>query len=205
MNVHAQLTWLVRQSDVPADACSNNLYFTFAGTPTQADLDNLAHQLALTFTSGVGFGSPQPWTKWTGRDLVVKLYDMGQPKPRPVAAVYHYSPTTWATGALGPRALAICLSFYAGRNLPHTRGRIYLGPWDTGDIQEVPFANVLLAIMDLAKGIFTIGSRTGGSWEHVQHSTITNLYNPVTNYWANDVWDVQHSREHVEMSRQKYP
>jgi hypothetical protein len=116
-----------------------------------------------------------------------------------------YTPTTWEAGALGPRSIALCLSFYAQRNIPHQRGRVYLGPWTASQVVEKPTTIFLNSIVDLGHGLYNIQNQGAISWTHSTHSTVTGEYHDVTNYWCNDVWDVQHSRAHSETLRAKYP
>jgi hypothetical protein len=202
---HVQVTTTVKQADVPADAVSNNLYFLTNATPGAQDYQDLAQHVADTLFSKTGFGGSTPWTYYSGRGGDIRVYDLADPKPRPVKGHVTYIPTTWSSAVLGPRMLALCLSYYAGRNLPHSRGRIYLGPFTSGDAGETPPPDLLTKMQDLAHGLSGIALKPTISWQHATHSTVTGLTQVVTNWWANDVWDVQHSREHVETVRMKYP
>lgn len=202
---HVLVRTQVHQTDVPADYVTNSLYFETDGTAADLDFQNLAQHVSDVFYSGVGFGGTNPWTYYSGRGGDVRAYNLADPKPRPIRGHVTHTPTTWEGSALGPRLLALCLSYYSGRNLPHTRGRIYIGPLKGGDTGEVADAFMLGRMMDLAKGLYNIASQGPLSWAHATHSTVTGQTNVVSNYWANDVWDVQHSRAHKELTRVKYP
>jgi hypothetical protein len=202
---HAQATWTVRQTDVPKDYVVNNTYWEAGAAIDSSAGNDLAQALANTLASAVGFGGPNPWDIFSGRDLVVKCYDMAAPKPRPIVGVFHHIPTTWETAALAPRHVALCLSYYADRNIPRQRGRIYLGPFKLSDMAEVPSVQFLNKFQDLAKGLETMDTRTTHGWTQQTWSTVTNTNHDVTNWWCNDKWDVQHSRQHVELTRVKWP
>lgn len=204
-NAHVQVTRQVRQGDVPKDYTVNNLYFAAVGTVGSVDWQALTDHVSQAMFSKVGFGGSTPWTRYGGNGGTIKAYDLADPKPRPIKATTVYTPTSWDNSALGPRALALCLSYYMDRNLPHTRGRIYLGPFTQGEANELPQASLLASVMDLAKGISQIAGQGAVSWSHCYHSTVTGLTQAINHYWANDVWDIQHSREHSESVRVKYP
>jgi hypothetical protein len=60
------------------------------------------------------------------RGIEVRMYDLGDQPPR--------QPTTRTialpalSASVLPNEMAVALSFYAGRNVPRARGRVYLGP-----------------------------------------------------------------------------
>ena len=202
---HVQVTYQVRSADVPADYCVHNLYFMTQGTPSPGDWTALVGNVTSVIFSKVGFGGSTPWTLYGGRAGTTKAYNLADPKPRPVMAMTTYTPTTWETAPLGPRALCSCLSYYSGRNLPHFRGRIYIGPFLSSQSTETPSNAIMSQIADLGHGLFNVATMGALSWQHSVHSTVTNQTNVATNYWTNDRWDVQHSREHTEQARLKYP
>lgn len=194
-----------KSTDVPGDWTSHSLYFLTGGLPGPSDWQALTDHVSATLFSKTGFGGPNPWTMYGGRGGIVKAYDLADPKPRPIKGMTTYVPTTWNTITFGPRHVATCLSYYAQRNLPHSRGRIYLGPFDSSLLTEVPGNAFMQQIQDLAKGLKAITTQGTLSWDHAVHSTVTNNTQVVTNWWTNNVWDVQHSREHVETARLLVP
>lgn len=202
---HVLVTVQNKQSDVPADFSSHSLYFLTNGSPGPSDWQALTDHVQAVIFSKTGFGGPNPWTAYGGRGGTVKAYDLADPKPRPIKATTVYTPTTWNTITFGPRHVATCLSYYAQRNLPHSRGRIYVGPINSSDLTEVPGNAFMQTVQDLAHGLYQISTQGTLSWMHSVHSTVTNNTQVVTNYWTNNVWDVQHSREHVETVRLLYP
>lgn len=137
------------------------------------------------------------WVK-AGVETEVKLYNMGDTTPRPVRgrAVIN-------EGLHGetqqPREIALCLSYYAGRNLPRQRGRMYLP----------------VALM--STGATGLGNRPAQTWRDSALSLVTNVnksfpdlggvnvqwcvYSPtdgelrtVTNAYVDDEWDTVRAR-----------
>lgn len=167
----------------------NVLYFSravpFAGV---ADYDALASDLATIFAARSFYG---------GVDRCkVRIYNMDDAKPREVRGTSTKVLTTVASP--GMREAAICLSFYAERNLPRQRGRIYCGPLNgaiTGQDRpgSTPIANVL-ALGSALSGLggadvdWVVYSPTlsGAAGEHV--------YKRVTNVWVDNEFDVQRRR-----------
>lgn len=204
-NVHVELQTTVRQADVPKDFVSNSLYFQAgAVTPGQADYQALVdHVRDIFYTANTG--GTAPWGEWVGRGGRVVAYDMAAAKPRPELAVSTHVPTTWEAAGLGPRHVALCMSFYAARNLPSQRGRIFLGPWLASRLTETPNSGTRSTVMDLAQRLYALGSLSPTPFLHVVHSQKLNNFQPVTHYWCNDVWDTIRKRLSKETVRTLYP
>lgn len=201
---HALIQQQVRNSDPPRDVAVNSMYFR-----TDADgITDPAHWTALGNKILNGFiGLAGGFTKYSGRAVTIKLYDWADAKPRPVKAAVSYLPTTWETSALGPRCVATCLSFYSGRNVPRQRGRIFLGPWNSNDLGEFVNSSLRTQIIGLGTYLMAGLTPTGFSetWYPQVHSVTSNNFNPWTNIWTNDTWDVIHSRLPKEVTRSRYP
>ena len=149
----------VLPGDEPADQAINTLHFN-SGTDWQA----LATYVMEAF-SGQVFGPGGPFSQYVQRKMEVRTYDIADPKPRPVKASATFTPAPWTGDTLGPRLLACCLSFYATRNLPRIRGRIYIGPF-VGTVcshEEIPAAtmtNILALGETLHQGV--------AGWQHIK-------------------------------------
>lgn len=121
-----------------------------------------------------------------------KAYDMADAEPRPVKAT-----AVWQQGAAdfngssGPREVALCLSFYAARNLPRYRGRLYLGPWISGVCLERPNSAVISSARAVGTGIAALG---GVSVDWQLYSPTRLAFSKVTNVWVDDEWDTVRSR-----------
>jgi hypothetical protein len=146
------------------------------------DLDSLAQDTANLFASYRTYPT-------TILKVVCKLYDMSDPEPRPIKAQKEATPTK--LGASGPREVACCLSYYAGRNLPRLRGRMYIGPWPSAQCTETPTSDVRTSLGALAAGISALG---GANIQWVQYSPTTGDFTNVTNWWVDSEWDTMRSR-----------
>lgn len=203
---HFQIEQTVRQADTAQDKCEHSLYLETGSALGAGDWQAIADAVMKIFFDPTKTGTA-PWTRYGGRGGRVFAYDLADAKPRPEKAVSVYTPTTWSTAATGPRQVACCLSFYADRNLPSQRGRLFIGPFDVGDMGEHPTSALQQSIMDIGDRLYALGANPIGgiSWDWSQHSAKQNLTRPVTNYWCNDVWDTQRRRLSKETSRLRRP
>jgi len=98
-----------------------------------------------------------------------------------------------------PRELAVCLSFYGGRNVKRQRGRLYL-PCDpfgvnaTGIRPSMPIPKIPL-LVDLFTGL------GGVDVDWCVYSRVLDRAFPVTNWWYDDEFDVMRSRGMKSTSR----
>jgi hypothetical protein len=168
----------------PSDVVSNTFYLNKTTIPGQGGADELA--LATDAVNA-----------WIARTTPIsdyptyrcKIYDMADLKPRPVVA--EYSASTVGGSASGPQEVALCLSFYAGRNLPRRRGRLYLGPFFAGEMAGRPSLTQQNRLLDLASDLANLGG-ADVSWR-VYSPTDGGNY-PVSNAWVDNAWDTQRSR-----------
>lgn len=129
-----------------------------------------------------------------------KVYDMAAPAHSPPVYVKHA--TGAGTEVLGPRQVALCLSFYSGLNVRGQRGRIYVGPWAATDLLEMASATTLTKMIALAGAL----KNPGGAdvihqiWHHK-----TATWSNVSNYFVNNRWDTMRSRLQAETARQTLP
>lgn len=130
---------------------------------------------------------------WPNRVLEVRVYDLSDAKPRPERAFATHTPTTPDPGTgSGPRQLAVVLSFFAGRNLPRYRGRIYCGPLSSGVCgNEYVINAVCQEALDLGHGLFDIG---GENVAHAVWSVKDQVGRVVTDYFVANEWGTVRSR-----------
>jgi hypothetical protein len=132
----------------------------------------------------------------------VIAYNRADALPRPERAAISYTPGSWQAGVPGPRQLSICASFYSDRNLKRQRGRIYLPLSGLMSIpNEKPSSANLDRVNALMVAINDAAVALSPSWSHTVHSTVDNVDRVVTNYWCNDVWDIQRRRAQRESAR----
>lgn len=159
--------------------------FPFGGTDEQA----LANDLATALDT---------WDDST-RELQVKLYKVAGPPPHyPVGEAIRNANVAPASSF--PRELALCLSYYSGRNVKRRRGRLYAPTFlYSGTIGERPGATFITKVLGLAPIFKDLG---GVNVDWVVYSRVDGAAYPVTNYYVDDEWDVQRSRGLRPTSRQ---
>jgi hypothetical protein len=177
--------WIVsvrNQESVPVrDAIVNTLYFNVSGQVGQdPDYTTLGNDL---------------WTLWAGRQWAlgrfvdVRGYSMDDPEPRQ----QRYIKRAMASGSpagTGPGQIALALSYYADRNLPRQRGRIFIGPW-TPSSTNASSAQVA-AVMTLPPLLSALG---GINVDWSLYSPTKGTGTRITNAWCDDSWDVIRSRK----------
>lgn len=183
--------WIISSNDSPAapakDAIVNTLYFNVSfdgGDPV--DYESLGDDL-MDIWSGA-------WAP--GRRIDIRGYDMADPEPRPQK--YQRTVDQPGTNPAGPHQVALCLSYFADRNIAGRRGRIYLGPW------SAPGVNATATNTD--KVINLAGSLAGLGGLNVDWS----IYSPTKNEayrinqaWCDDSWDIIRSRKLAAVSPRK--
>lgn len=123
--------------------------------------------------------------------ITAKIYNMDDPEPRvPLATKFATPGDAGQAGA--PREVALCLSFFAGVNVPRRRGRLYIGPWhQNAGGTERPSSTIMGQLQTLAEGLANLG---GVDVDWMQYSPTLNLANKVTNWWVDNEWDTVRSR-----------
>lgn len=166
---------------LPRDRFINTLYLDH--TAVLEDLDATCLDLANLWQ-----------TQWYvgAREIEVRAYDVGGNPPHfPVGDAKINAGLSPATP--GCRELAICLSYYAERNLPRQRGRMFLpaapAAMSIGTLR--PSTTNLTKVMTLANGIAAIG---GADVDWKVWSPTTQQSHEVTHAWVDDEWDIMRSR-----------
>lgn len=200
-NAIVEVTVHPRLTDPPKDYVVHHLNFTTSEpAPPNTDWQAFADQLRSIFFATTGPGGT-PWTLYGGRNGDVKVYDRVDPKPRPEKAISVYAAGTPESAPLAPRQVALCLSFYAGRNLKNTRGRIYIGPFILASVAEKPDSITQNRVLQLGRNLITVNPATGGPWSLVVYSEKLSSEATVDHLWVNDVWDTQRRRLQKETAR----
>lgn len=163
----------------PKYVFTNTLYFNVTGSIDDPDYQNLADDLWAIY-------SARSFTN--GRKVEVRAYDMDDPKPRPERA---YA-TGAVVGSMAPAApqIALCLSYYADRNLPRQRGRIYAGPYQ--QTTERPSSGQMAELITLGQALAGLG---GLNVDWSVHSVMNNSYTRISNIWVDNSFDVIRSRK----------
>jgi len=129
-------------------------------------------------------------------NLWVKVYDHANPLHSPPVYTAHHSAGT--EPALGPRQVALCLSYFSGLNIKGQRGRIYCGPWGATLLGEYASTAEMNAILAIGSGLKNVGA---SDTVHVIHHPKTDTWSNVSNYFVNNRWDTMRSRLPKETNR----
>jgi hypothetical protein len=172
-----------RAGDLPIDHIVNTLFLDVFGLQGDPDYQKIADDARNLFVGRVSLGG--------GYGVECKVYDMADVLPRPIRATAAWVAHADTTSAMMPREVALCLSFYAGRNIPRYRGRLFIGPFQAqyagGERPQV----VRNHNATLAAGIAALG---GSNVDWQLYSPTRVAYSKVTNWWVDDEWDTIRSR-----------
>lgn len=171
-------------SALPKDAVTINPHFK--GDNAQGLADALLNNLRAISDIGVSY------------PIKIKVYDaLKAPPSFPLGTAEQgtgFRPTST------PRELALCLSYYAAFNRPHSRGRFYIPATFVGGGMGIrPTAGQMTAALNFGK-VFEDNLPAGHVWN--TYSPTTGASEPVTDYWVDDEWDIIRSRGLKGTSRQ---
>lgn len=186
-NYRVQVVGQPFTTDVERDWITNVLHYA-APTTTPAAL---GAAVGAAYTANADLGAS------TWANLYVKVYDVSLPAHSP--PVYQYSHPGTGLGALAPRQIALCLSFFSGLNIRGQRGRIYLGPWQMVKVSEFASTSVLTSCITMANALKHPG---GADVIHQIWHPKTASWSNVSNYFVNNRWDTMRSRLPKETARQ---
>jgi len=171
-------------SAFPRDRIINVVHFNARISPV--DEDQICTDVGNLFLQKI-------YNAYAGRKLTVTSYDAEGTKPVYPNGSAIINPTAEPLASGSPREIALCLSFYASRNIPRQRGRLYLSM--IGNNPETlnlrPPASSRTRALDLATGLAAIGG-PDIDWE--VWSPTTKSGHPVTTAWVDDEWDTMRSR-----------
>jgi hypothetical protein len=173
-----QCTWQY-DSAAPRDRVMITPHFndTGAGSDPQGLCDDLLNEL-MGITPGSG-------------EVRVTAYDAQGSKPVYPAGT-SVANETQVQNTTAARELALCLSYYAGRNIPRRRGRLYLPLAFLGVTGASLRPTMPVAKMPtLADAFANLG---GVDVDWCVYSRFDNKAYSVTNWWYDDEWDVVRSR-----------
>lgn len=163
------------------DQIVNTFHLNKEGGPfLDADWDQLAHDTC------------DAWAVLYGVTRIeTRIYETAGAAPHFPIGEHVINPNTAKAGG-GPREVALCLSYYGERNLPRTRGRMYIAACLAGLASSTrPSAGNMDVVLQHAGRIAGLGgldvdwhvySPTADSHEGVQHA------------YVDDEWDTMRSR-----------
>lgn len=169
----------VNEAAEARDAIVNTLYFNVSGSVDEPDYESLGNDLFTAWAA-------RSWAR--GRFLDIRGYNMDDAEPRPQRFIRRE--LNAGTALLGVNQVALCLSYYADRNLPRQRGRLYLGPWNA----TTPNASSIQTglVMELPPALAAIG---GLNVDWSLWSPTTQTHTRINHAWVDDSWDIIRSRK----------
>lgn len=169
----------VAESDPDKHAIVNTLYFNVSGSVDEPDYETLGNDLWTLWAA-------RPWA--TGRFLDIRGYNMDDPTPRPQKFIKRAQVA--GSGVQSPGQIALCLSYYADRNLPRQRGRIYLAPFSAST--RYATSAQMTSVMALPPLLAGLG---GLNVDWSLWSPTTQQHTRINHAWVDDSWDIIRSRK----------
>lgn len=164
------------------DWCTNTLYLNSTAVPPAADpdLDALLDDVMDAYDNVSILAL---------RHYDIRAYDMADAEPREVKS---HRTRDGSDSAPGPREVALCLSYFADRNVKSKRGRIYLGPFVASvTAHERPPSGAPDELLDLASDLWNVG---GVDIDWSIYSPKNNDHTRINHVWVDDEWDTIRSR-----------
>ena len=184
-----------KDTAVPADVVVN----TWA-----VDLDNATSLGLVNFQSALttfyNALSSYRSTAYDWANTVMRAYNMEDDEPREPFYDFAMGLNSTASGTPLPPEVAICLSFQgasgSGFNMARRRGRVYLGPLQTGVLDTVGnVASVVrTTITNAADTLLTASGSGDWQWGVISLAGIGVGFTPVTNGWVDGAFDIQRRR-----------
>lgn len=169
------------------------------GSPSGSQLDDLADLLVSFWTQDPVGGTGQLQTYLGAQcsgDAQVKLYRLGDAPPRE-PTTYDFTVSGFSQSSGLPAEVALCISYYATRNIPRRRGRIYLGPlsnlsgqFAAGDWRPVDLLRQVAALK--ARDLISASNNLLLPWAVL--SQVDGVARPITDGWVDNSWDTQRRR-----------
>jgi hypothetical protein len=158
----------------------------------------LVRRLGAVYT-GVPTGGPQKLTDYLSSrisGMEIRVYDLGTPGPRETVAAPVALPPVTARQSM-PEEVALCGSFYATRNIPTRRGRVFIGPFHVEALAAGPSAPrpVIQLRETLANALKDLASEgVGDRLDWAVLSPTNGNAQRITDVWVDNAWDTIRAR-----------
>ena len=141
---------------------------------------------------------------------MIKSYDRSDPLPRAPVLIGAFSFSSAPTVAPLPPEVSLCGSFQAvaASGIPQSRrrGRIFLGPLNTGTLASTGRPAVgSVAILRNALEALRVASAAAATWEWSVFSTKNLVNYSIANGWVDDEFDTQRRRGRLPIVRSVFP
>lgn len=205
------------ESGMPADSVLNTFHFEGPTVADAAASDALAAIVCdfYTATAPTATGNLEQWMAMGAFSIPqhsVKVYNMGDAKPRvPVSTYTETSPTFTVVAPMVAEA-AVCLSYRgtvgSGMAMARRRGRIYIGPLNfnagTADTTFLrPHANFRADLTKAGRMLALDAQALGYDWSVFSPTTEAAIppggggdfpLTPIVAFWVDDAFDTIRSR-----------
>lgn len=183
---------------IPQDVCVNTLHFANGVIVGDTiDYGDLATTVATAFHDY--FATFETGGVANLRGITTKVYELDDTPPRLPRAT-HVIAAAGNEFNMGPRQVAMCLSYFSGDSplAKRNRGRIYLGPFPTSLCTKAPTP----ALTDGLPALVTaFGSAGGSGTEWVTFSRVGGGHHAVAHWWCDNRWDTIRGRLKKATSR----
>jgi hypothetical protein len=196
-------------TNLPEDRFVNNFYFSTAipgQFPVEADYANIATRLPAFYNTGGPSGHRiaeymSSEILKTTNSAQIRMYHLGEEKPRELHVV-NWTLTTATDSARLPHEVAVVASFYATRNIPRRRGRVYIGPLNLSALNQITGRPQDAMRVSIIEAMDSLSFAAGGN-EWVTYSTVLvgGAFHEVTNGWCDNAFDTQRRRGVAGTSR----
>jgi hypothetical protein len=203
-----------RASALPEDRVINT--FTFQDGVPAAPPGNAADAIRAAlddfyFLNTAAGSSIRTFLASTLKSLSYRFYNSLDPEPREAIVRPSLLFTQPAVGAQFPAEVCLVASFFAVRNLPRLRGRIYLGPVTASaqgglastDVDSRPSAAFLTTVAQAMARLRSAPNLDATRWS--VGSTVDGIERPVTSGWVDNAWDTQRRRGGKSSARTLMP
>jgi hypothetical protein len=188
-------------SGLPEDVYVNSFVFNLSTTtePTATLYETIANDLRDFYDiAHAPAGNPIKlfFPAFLANQVEMKFYWLGQAPPREPFLQTRLITTDGSSQAL-PSEVALCASYYADRNLPRQRGRIYIGPFTVGALSggagapAIPVSGLIDAVRWSSQWLANQGG-TSYVWSIL--SGADGVSRGITNGWVDNAFDTQRRR-----------
>lgn len=183
---------------LPRDTMVNTWYFEGSGT----DTDNVEDMLMDFYDKAPAGGGAQISGNFSTQSItdlvVIRSYNLSEPKPRAPHSTATRSLANLGTGECLPNEVSLVMSYRAeyesGVRAARRRGRIYLPPMiEAANTLGRPSGSILNLVGRAARDLLA-ASNASASWEWVQYSETTGESHEVVAGWVDNAWDTQRRR-----------
>jgi len=187
---------------LPEDIATNTLYYSTPNDPpTTGELDDITAMIEGFY---VAISDRLAGILSRGTDACeIRYYNLSDSEPRQPERIDTFTLSAAASADNLPLECAVVLSYHAaftsGTPNARRRGRIYLGPFYAGALDDgtgsvFPRVNST-TLADIIAAVPSLSSITTNGCEWVQYSPTTDLGLPVVGGWVDNEFDTQRRRE----------